>query len=188
MSCLMDGPPPDMGGVIEEQERPGPSTSRRSSAKLEEKETTTTTGSSLATPPRVDAGDELGEFVPWMERQVAGECENQPSCNQLPGSNQGVPGSNLPGQTAWWCYCCSSRVADGPPGDHFCYNRLDDGGVICNYCGKVTNRMPDLRVHFRKIVYCRRVRKIVKRHYRDYRKQLVATAEATANTEPNLQS
>lgn len=60
-------------------------------------------------------------------------------------------------ESTWYCRVCHSLASDGLPGEHFCRSK-SGARVQCNYCRKTTARMPDLRVHFRKIVYCKAVR------------------------------
>eukprot|EP01056_Protomagalhaensia_sp_Gyna25_P000685 Protomagalhaensia_sp_Gyna_25__684@NODE_131_length_4993_cov_97_972951_g103_i0_p1_GENE_NODE_131_length_4993_cov_97_972951_g103_i0NODE_131_length_4993_cov_97_972951_g103_i0_p1_ORF_typecomplete_len366_score61_10SKA2/PF16740_5/0_036DUF4530/PF15039_6/24DUF4530/PF15039_6/49DUF4530/PF15039_6/1_4e03_NODE_131_length_4993_cov_97_972951_g103_i033294426 len=88
----------------------------------------------------------------WISKQVSGCAKSPDMLAQCEGAEPGD----------WWCHVCGSLAKDGPPGDHFCFGRFEnhrDGlKVFCQYCRKGTARMPDLRVHFRKIVYCRDLR------------------------------
>eukprot|EP01053_Blabericola_migrator_P003208 Blabericola_migrator_1__3207@NODE_1944_length_3529_cov_107_922299_g1242_i0_p1_GENE_NODE_1944_length_3529_cov_107_922299_g1242_i0NODE_1944_length_3529_cov_107_922299_g1242_i0_p1_ORF_typecomplete_len406_score86_14SKA2/PF16740_5/0_063zfRanBP/PF00641_18/0_48LRS4/PF10422_9/0_5LRS4/PF10422_9/3_4e03PHD_2/PF13831_6/8PHD_2/PF13831_6/49_NODE_1944_length_3529_cov_107_922299_g1242_i02011418 len=88
----------------------------------------------------------------WIMKQAQGAAQHP---NMLAGLEGVEPGD-------WYCHVCGSIAKDGLPGDHFCYGRYenhrDNLKVFCQYCRKGTARMPDLRVHFRKIVYCRDLR------------------------------
>eukprot|EP01055_Gregarina_sp_Pseudo9_P000629 Gregarina_sp_Pseudo_9__628@NODE_13_length_6388_cov_18_254528_g11_i0_p2_GENE_NODE_13_length_6388_cov_18_254528_g11_i0NODE_13_length_6388_cov_18_254528_g11_i0_p2_ORF_typecomplete_len386_score69_41LPP/PF04728_13/0_056LPP/PF04728_13/1e03DUF4763/PF15960_5/0_072SKA2/PF16740_5/0_17LRS4/PF10422_9/0_42_NODE_13_length_6388_cov_18_254528_g11_i039665123 len=88
----------------------------------------------------------------WIAKQVQGASKHPNILNEIKGVEEGD----------WYCHVCCSLAKDGPPGDHFCFGRYenhrDNLKVFCQYCRKGTARMPDLRVHFRKIVYCRDLR------------------------------
>lgn len=96
----------------------------------------------------------------WLRKQRDGEREN-PELAALKGDDSAAE---------WWCHVCGTIARDGPPGEHFCWSKAENGHkdgpkVVCHYCRKGTSRMPDLRVHFKKIVYCRLIRKELKKQY-----------------------
>lgn len=97
----------------------------------------------------------------WVEKQILGELKQDikflNSCFLL---------------KQWYCFVCNTTVINEKPGVHFCYSRVSKG-VVCNYCGKFTSRMPDLRVHFRKIVYCKLTRKHLESQYWKYLSYLI---------------
>lgn len=83
-------------------------------------------------------------------------------------------------ESEWWCHVCDTMARDGPPGEHFCFSKIENGSrdglkVICHYCKKGTSRMPDLRVHFKKIVYCKLLR-------RELTKKYLASENSTTST------
>lgn len=96
----------------------------------------------------------------WIDKQHKGE-EERPDLPTYKSADA---------ESEWWCHVCGTMARDGPPGKHFCWSKVDNGSrdglkVFCHYCKKGTSRMPDLRVHFKKIVYCKLLRKELLRQY-----------------------